>query len=597
MCKRNLILLVLLAAVSVSWCDAAQVQRPHSPRQVPPRRSTQLVDGFGMNVSLPRDPALPWGRRWWTRMFDSGVKWLRIGQYENSSERTSWDWVEQTRGRYTVTEDLDEAIRSLADNGVNIEIQLQYSNPLYEGDPSTRPEHVILPPPGISPGDKPPNPIFIPPTTDEHMDAFIKYVRFMVDRYKGVVKHWELWNEPNIGYWQPDAHNKEQLVEKARAYGRLLARFADAVHEEDPEAKVLSGGTASPDLLFVRTALADAAPKVDIVAYHTYPGFGTNHMPEEMDTTNHAAHFREQIMHVPGVRNNLEFWDNEWNVSPLWKNSNESVQARYVPRFYLYSLAQHVRGFMWTFIPGTDGNEDDLYGIVQGETHKPDAFRPRESYRAFSAVSALFGQTTLDPRADFSVEGVPARYQHGQVQAHAFRDKRTHKLIYAVWLAVLSEPADKFAPIPVDLKVREDDLPNPVLVDVRTGAVSPLHWKSKGVLNIPLKDSVVAVADASYLDWPALPEAPAELRASRQGGEVKLEWKTYGSITGVEVERSVGFGAWEKLATLKPGTTQYSDNEVPSGHVTYRVRVASENGPSAWSNPAWVDSQVATASK
>jgi hypothetical protein len=374
MLKHGLISILLLIVLNVPLRGPAQEGEHQVPKQVPPRRSSQLVDGFGMNVSLPREPALPWTRRWWTRMFDTSVKWLRIGQYENSSERTSWDWVEQTPGHYAVTEDLDEAIRSLADNGVDIEVQLQYSNLLYEGDPATRPQHVILPPPGISPGDHPPNPVFIPPTTDEQMDAFLKYVRFMVNRYKGVVKHWELWNEPNIDYWQPHVENKEQLVEKARAYGRLLTRFADAVHEEDPAAKVISGGTASPDLLFVRTALAEAAPKVDIVAYHTYPGFGSNHMPEEMDLTVHAAYFREQIMHVPGIRNNVEFWDNEWNVSPLWKNSNESVQARYVPRFYLYTLAQHVRGAMWTFIPGTDGNEDDLYGIVHGETHKPDAF-------------------------------------------------------------------------------------------------------------------------------------------------------------------------------------------------------------------------------
>ena len=434
---------------------------------------------------------------------------------------------------------------------------MQYPNPLYEGEPGTRPHHVILPPPGISPDDHPPNPIFIPPTTDEQMDAFIKYVRFMVNRYKGVVKHWELWNEPNIDYWQPHAENKGQLVEKARAYGRLLARFANAAHEEDPEAKVLSGGTASPDLLFVRTALAEAPPKVDIVTYHTYPGFGSNHMPEEMDSLVHAAYFREQIMHVPGIRSNVEFWDNEWNVSPLWKNCNESVQARYIPRFYLYNLAHHVRGFMWTFIPGTDGNEDDLYGILHGETHKPDAFQPREAYRAFSVVSALFGQTTLDPMAKFSVDRVPARYQHGQLQAHAFRDTQTYKLIYAVWLAVLSEPADKFIPIPV-------------LIDVRTGFrfVTALSWKSKGILSIPLKDSVVAVADASHLHWPAVPETAAELSAKQQGKEVKLEWKTYGQTTGIEVQRSVAHGCWEKLATLKTGGTQYSDDEIPAGHVT-----------------------------
>lgn len=98
---------------------------------------------------------------------------------------------------------------------MNIEIQLHYSNPLYEGDPATRPWQAILPPPGIGQDDKPPHPIFIPPTTDEQIDAFIKHVRFMVNRYKGAMKYWELWNEQNIGYWQPNRQNKEQLVEKA----------------------------------------------------------------------------------------------------------------------------------------------------------------------------------------------------------------------------------------------------------------------------------------------------------------------------------------------------------------------------------------------
>jgi hypothetical protein len=199
--------------------------------------------------------------------------------------------------------------------------------------------------------------------------------------------------------------------------------------------------------------------------------------------------------------------------------------------------------------------------------------------------------------AEFSVEGVPARYQHGQLQAYAFRDSQTHQLIYAVWLAVLSEPADKFIPIPAELKVPEDGLPNPVLIDVRTGSVVALPWKRKGVLSIPLKDSIVAVADASYLEWPALPEAPAELRATREGSEVKLVWKTYGQSTGVEVQRSVAYGPWEKLATLKPGATEHSDAEPPAGHVTYRVRAEGKNGPSAWSNPAWVDEEAETASK
>ena len=71
------------------------------PDHVPPKRSSQIQDGFGINSDLPREPYLRWNRWWWTRMFDAGFKWIRIGQYENSSDRTSWDWIEQKRGEYT----------------------------------------------------------------------------------------------------------------------------------------------------------------------------------------------------------------------------------------------------------------------------------------------------------------------------------------------------------------------------------------------------------------------------------------------------------------------------------------------------------------
>ena len=81
-----------------------------------------------MNVNLPRQPRMPWTKAW-TPLFDAGVKWVRIGQYESSSDQVSWDWVEQTAGHYAVPEGAEEAIRSLRENGVSIETQLQYSNP------------------------------------------------------------------------------------------------------------------------------------------------------------------------------------------------------------------------------------------------------------------------------------------------------------------------------------------------------------------------------------------------------------------------------------------------------------------------------------
>lgn len=587
-----------LALVLAGWTgssvlygqDGASVlhaqDEPAIPQQVPPRRSVQLADGFGMNVSLPREPRLPWTRRWWTRMFDSGVKRLRIGQYENSSERTSWDWVEQTPGRYEVTADLDEAIRSLTDNGVQIEIGLQYSNPLYQGEPGQRPTRVVLPSPGIGEDEEPPNPIFIPPTTEEQINAFVGYVRFMVNRYKSRVKHWELWNEPDLGYWRPLTKNNEELLTKAKAYGRLLCRVADAVHETDPEAKVMTAGFAGQNPLFVQTALAGCAGKIDIVAYHG--GFDLRHMPEEGALTD--ALFREKMVRTtPGIRPQVDFWLNEWAGFKQKDNSKESVQARYLPRIIIYNHAQSVTTLMWTFVPATDGNEGDTYGILHGETFGPDAFQPRPAYRAFEVTSALFAQTTVDSLVEFDIKDVPAEYNHGQLQSYAFRDRMSGKRIYSFWLAVMAEPADQFTPVEATLNVTDPALRTPVLIDVRTGSVTPLTWEGPGRLRVPLKDSVMAVADASYLDWPELPETPAELRVTRTGTRARLRWATYGESTAIEIQRSVNYETWQVAGQSPADKKEFTEPLRAKGHVTYRVRAVGKNGPSAWSNPAWLD--------
>jgi hypothetical protein len=106
--------------------------------RVPPKRSSQIQDGFGINSDLPRDPYLPWDRHWWTRMFDAGVSWIRIGQYENSSDYTSWDWVEQKRGVLAIPPGLDDYVDSLVDNGVKVQVQLMYGNPMYTSQASCR---------------------------------------------------------------------------------------------------------------------------------------------------------------------------------------------------------------------------------------------------------------------------------------------------------------------------------------------------------------------------------------------------------------------------------------------------------------------------
>ena len=140
---------VLVMAICISapeWLRAEDVKKQLTDH-VPPKRSSQIHDGFGINSDLPREPYLPWNRWWWTRMFDAGFKWIRIGQYENSSDRTSWDWIEQQRGVYSSSQELEDAVDSLVDNGMNIQVQLLYGNPMYTAAAGKLPDR-IAPEPG-----------------------------------------------------------------------------------------------------------------------------------------------------------------------------------------------------------------------------------------------------------------------------------------------------------------------------------------------------------------------------------------------------------------------------------------------------------------
>lgn len=576
---------LLVLTLTATLCAEAALSQT-VPAKIPHRASSQLADGFGVNVDLPRSPRMPWTKTW-TPLFDAGVKWVRVGQYENSSEQVSWDWVEQTPGHFEVPVGAEEAVRSLVENGVDIEIELEYANPLYAEDAATRLTRVVLPPPSIGPGDRPTNPIFLAPKTPEQVDAFLRYAKFMVDHFKGKVGTWELWNEENLPYWSPDIAKPE----KAKWYGRVFCQFADTVHETNPAAKVMFGGLAEADLDFALGALPACPEKADIMAYHSYPGgpFGIGRPPEEIDPLYGGAAFRRGVMSIPGIRPDLEFCINEWNVTPKAKGSNQSVQARYLPRFYLEQLAHGIKGAIWVFMPSTDGNEDNMLGILEGDTLGADAFRPREAFGAFQNLSAVFGQTKRDPGNE-NILGEIKGHSSADVRAFWFRDDLSGKRIFAYWLALPADPKDDFKPINTQLHIDDPAIKQPILIDIRTGDVSKLKWKSRKdrTIMVPVKDSVMAVADATYIDWQEVPSTPGGLVADKGVGGTELRWDTSPDATQYELQYSADYGHWTPLGQVAAGTTHFSDSLSSVQRVTYKVRAINKNGASPWSNPAWI---------
>jgi hypothetical protein len=109
---------------------------------------------------------------------------------------------------------------------------------------------------------------------------FADYVGAVVSRYKGRIKYYQLWNEPNIyPEWGSYAIDPESYVE-------LLKAGAKAARAADPDVVIIAGALASTinlqpddpppanslnDLLFLQRMYdAGAAPYFDIMAMQGY---------------------------------------------------------------------------------------------------------------------------------------------------------------------------------------------------------------------------------------------------------------------------------------------------------------------------------------
>lgn len=556
------------------------------PDRLIPRRSSQIHDGFGINSDLPRDPYIPWNRRWWTRMFDAGVNFIRIGQYENSSDYTSWDWVERKRGEYSVVPELDDYVNSLVENGIHIEIQLLYGNPLYTSLSGRVPQSIEPEPGGFHNPDRSLYSVFWPPKTDEQIQAFTKYVAWMVNHFRGRVQYYEIWNEPNIDYWNPVPNPEE--------YGKLFKASAPVVHATDPQAKIVFGGLSGADRKFAKRALdaCSCAAQIDVFAYHNYPDYGHNRNPEavhsDSDTNASSKPLRDIVRSYPGIKKELVFWDDEFNDGiPSWTGSDETVQAKYIPRGMLTDRATGVRTFVWLIVGATDGNELDDFGMLHGLRFKPDDFTPRPVFYALQNTNTLFSDTEQD--TSITVEAKTIAPSSQRAVSYAFRSAKG-KAIIAYWLPVLSKPGVNYSTATTTLQISNSGIQNPVLVDVTSGNMTALSWKSgaDGTLeNLPLRDSVMAIADRTYFDWPELPEAPSELNAKRTPGGADLTWKIHeGNPAFVLIERRDGrSGTWHSVGKPSGSSTSFSDHtDANREPVSYRVRAGNSAGTSAYSN-------------
>lgn len=97
------------------------------------------------------------------------------------------------------------------------------------------------------------------PYTPEGIEDYCRYVRAVVQRYKGDIHHWEIWNEPNIFFWQGPKD----------MYADLLKAAYKTIKEGDPDAQVAGCSTSGIDRPFI-DRIQNLGGPFDILTIHPY---------------------------------------------------------------------------------------------------------------------------------------------------------------------------------------------------------------------------------------------------------------------------------------------------------------------------------------
>ncbi len=192
--------------------------------------------------------------------------------------------------------------------------------------------------------------------TDKYFSDFVTAI---VERYKGQIAYYELWNEPDCTcFW---AGNQAQLV-------RMGKDAAAIIRSKDPNAKIISPSGHGPTMKtwFDGYIAAGGAANFDIVNAHLR-GKGTgepNSVPESFlamyaDLTAETA--KRNLTKLP-------VWDDEHGIKPEDNMTNPDLLAGYVARSLLLRAGVGIqRQYVYTWDHNLQGNESGTaWNVVAG---------------------------------------------------------------------------------------------------------------------------------------------------------------------------------------------------------------------------------------
>lgn len=197
------------------------------------------------------------------------------------------------------------------------------------------------------------------------MEPWLEYVKTTVKHFKDSVHYWEIWNEPDIGFWHDTPTN----------YVRLFNETASAIREVDSNATILNGGLAliySDHNPTFRETFLEKADKTNwnIRAYHDY-----NTFQQMMDRyPEHKALYRRSTVAT------LPIWINEGGFHTLVPDGDRQQTINLVKKMAYGPSLPQVEAYIWYNLNDIkpEGNDpENRFGVVDYY------FRPKPAYGAY----------------------------------------------------------------------------------------------------------------------------------------------------------------------------------------------------------------------
>ena len=303
------------------------------------------IDSIGVNIhfTAPKPGEME-------QIAAAGFKWVRMDFF--------WAGIERVRGVYDFSA-YDGLLRHLDQFKIRPIFILDYGNALYEKGS---------------------------PKSPEARAGFAKFAAAAVTHFKGRGVLWEMWNEPNGGFWTPRANVDEYIA--------LALDTGKAIKAAQPDEIYIGPATSGMDFAFIEKCFQAGLLKYwDAVSFHPY----RDSPPETaIPDFNHIKALTAQ--YAPNGKQ-IPILSGEWGYSELYPGLSLDLQSKYISREFLTDISNELIVSIWYdwHDDGTDPKETEHhFGTVYQD------YKPKPTYTAAKTLSSALAGLHFNKRLALS---------------------------------------------------------------------------------------------------------------------------------------------------------------------------------------------------